>query len=169
VTGADGATGATGATGADGATGATGTTGDPGICGAGTLALSGGSNGTNLSATDTLYSSLVAPLTPTTTTTNGNATVRCAGTLSTFSANLSGNPNNGTGTQSYTFTVMVNGIASTLGCTSSEPAILPCANFGSISLVPGATVNVRVVPANIPTELSATWKATYTYGGLPIQ
>ncbi len=62
----------------------------------------------------TNYFSLVGQTSPSTTTTNGNTTVVCGGTLSSFKVTLSGEPGGG---NSYTFTLMVNGTATGIGCT----------------------------------------------------
>lgn len=169
-TGATGATGDTGATGSTGATGATGATGSPGVVGAFVISYTGGTNSENLSGGSDNYASLVAQLNPNITTTNGNATVQSGGeaTLSHFSVTISGNPNSGGGVQSYTFTVMVDGLASALTCTISEPATTCSDTTHSVALTAGQTVNVRSVPGGSPAARSATWTSTYQNAN-PIQ
>jgi hypothetical protein len=128
----------------------------------------GGSAGNGLDATSTEYSSLVAPLNPTTATTNGNATVQAGGaaTLSRFTVTLSGNPSSG---DSYAFTVMVNGSTTAISCTITETAPFSCSDSDTVALTVGQTVNVRIVPASNPDVQTATWTAIYTSGNQPIQ
>jgi hypothetical protein len=160
--GPTGAAGAAGTTGPAGPTGSTGATGAA-ACVAGTVALNGGTNSANLSTSASNYASLIAATTPSATTTNGNAPVLCGGTLSNFAVTLSGTPNNGGGTQQYTFTVMVNGAASSLSCPISEFATT-CSDAGSITLNPGDVVNVQSTPSGTPTARSATWSSSYARG-----
>jgi len=155
-------------TGPSGPEGATGPSGPSGPCGIGTATLNGGTNSANLSVSSTNYASLVAQTNPNTTTTNGNATVICGGTLLNLSVTLSGTPNNGGGTQTYAFTVMVNGVASALTCTVSENNTT-CSFNTNVTLVAGNTVNVQSVPSGTPTARSATWSTSYAQGGAPIQ
>jgi hypothetical protein len=90
------------------------------------------------------------------------------GTLTNFSVTLSADPSNGNGTQTYGFTVMVNGIASALTCTVTQGSTTCNDSVHSVALTPGQTVNVRSVPGSTPTTSVATWTATYSNGS-PIQ
>jgi collagen type VII alpha len=187
LTGATGPTGALGAMGETGPTGATGATGDTGPTGptgptgtaacvaADSIALSGGTNGANVGTVVSNYSSLLSLANPSTSATNGISAVICGGTLSNFAVSLSGAPDNGSsGTQSYTFTVNVNGVNTALACTISELAT-SCSNPGSIALASSQTVNVQITPSTtnilaLPKAVSATWSATYSRssGGSPL-
>ncbi len=104
------------------------------------------------------YSSLLASVTPSITSTNGNATVICGGTVGALSVTLSASP--GTG-NSYAFTVMVSGTASGNTCTISDAATT-CTSGASVVVNPGDTVNVRATPNSNPTARSATWSSSYT-------
>ena len=138
-------------------TGATGPAGSSGVCTAGTTAYNGGSNGQSLSNSNTNYAALVSQTNPSITTTNGNATVYCVGTLSNFSVTLTGSP--GTG-NSYGFTVMANGSATAATCTISDSAT-SCSYAGTIVLRPGDVVNVRSTPNSNPTSRAATWASSF--------
>ena len=107
--------------------------------------------GQNLSASATEYTSLIAQGgNPTTTTSNGNATVNCSATLGALTVILSADPQNGGGTQTYAFTVMVNGVATANTCTVSQGATT-CTSPASVALSAGSTVNIRIVPGATPT------------------
>jgi hypothetical protein len=166
----DGAPGPKGDKGDKGDAGVPGVNGTNGANGFFSLVFNGGTNGGSLSSSSARYASLVAQTSPSSTSTNGNATVQSngSGTLSGFAVSLSGAPQNGGGTQSYTVVVMVDGSPSSITCTISESATSCTDTTHSVVLVPGQTVNVRVTPAGSPNTASATWSATYANGS-PIQ
>jgi hypothetical protein len=123
--------------------------------------VNGNTGANNLSASSTVYTSLIATgSTPNTTSTNGNATVNCAATLGSVTVTLTTAPNSGGSTQSYTFTLMVNGVAGN-SCTISE-ASTSCSITG-VALAVGNTVNVRIVPSGTPTVTPvSSFSATYS-------
>ena len=145
-----GSGGTAGPAGPPGPPGPKGDTGNPGPGGQGscigeTVTLQGGTNGANVSATGMNYSSLIAQLNPTGSSTNGTVTVLCGGRLSNFA--VTGSPANVQGSR-YGFTVRVNGNAA-LGCTvPSQGTIATCRDtVNSIVLSPGDKVIVSVYPS----------------------
>ena len=73
------------------------------------------------------------------------------GTFQNFYADLSGSPDNGVGTQSYTFTVRKNKADTTITCAVSETATTCNDTANSFSVVAGDVISVSSVPANTPT------------------
>jgi hypothetical protein len=125
--------------------------------------VSGGSNNVDFATTATpQYSSLIAQVAPSTTSTNGNATASISGTLSNFSVVLSGTPGGG---NSYTFTVRVNGVATALTCNATGTT---CSSDAFVSVTAGDTINVEIVANSTPTARNADWSATYAWGVVPI-
>lgn len=131
---------------------------------------------------NTEYSSLIAGVNPSTTTTTGSTTAGCPGILSSFSVTLSGNPDTDTGggdsnDDGYSFTVMTPaGTTATLTCNivGSSTTCTDTTGATTQAFAAGATVNVRIAPIANGTapdnEPSATWTATYTFvGATPFQ
>ena len=77
-------------------------------------------------------------------------------------------PQNSFTTRSYAVTVMVNGVASALGCTVTGNGTTTCTSNASVPVTAGQTINVRVVPTGTPIAGNADWSATYVWGGVPI-
>ncbi len=84
-----------------------------------------------------------------------------SGTISNFTVNLAVAPNNGGGTQSFTFTVMNGGSATAVGCTISETATDCSDSSNTASFSSGDLISIREVPAGTPTIASnlARWVA----------
>jgi hypothetical protein len=123
--------------------------------------INGNTTGNSLSTFSTEYTSLVASASnPNTTTTNGNATVSRSGTLGALTVTLSGTPDNGTGTDSYAFIVMVTPAGGSQAATSNTCTIAEtsttCTSASSVALNAGDRVNVRIVPSNSPASLSVS-------------
>jgi hypothetical protein len=114
----------------------------------------------------TNYTSLVTQLAPSATTTNGNATASLTGTLTSLSVTFSAAP--GAVPNSYTVTVMVAGVATSLGCIVTGTATTTCTSNAAVPVGAGQTLNVRVVPFSTPTAVSATWTSTFSWGSNPI-
>jgi hypothetical protein len=117
----------------------------------------------DLDRNNTEYSSLIQLLIPDLPPETGQATVYCIGSLSNLQVELSGSPSTG---DSYTFTVMVNGAASTLACTISGSSTSG-SDTGSISLLPGDTVNIQINPTSDPDARAATWSSEFTILAIP--
>jgi hypothetical protein len=98
-------------------------------------------------------------VTPSTTTTNGQATVNAAATLSTLSVTFSGSAGVG---HSWTVTVMVNGVASSLTCNTGTGATCTDSTH-SVALAVGDKVNVQFVSSAAPNK-SAAYTSTYATG-----
>ena len=66
-----------------------------------------------------------------------------AGTLGDLSANTGGSPG---GTESFVYTLMLNGSATSITCTIVSPATQQCADHShSVTTVAGDRVDVRLV------------------------
>ncbi len=116
------------------------------------MTLDGGTNSANLSRTEVNYSSLIAQINPSTSSSNGVANVLCGGTLSNLSITLSGE-------SEYVFAVVVNGSSSALRCITLRTT---CTNTtDSITLVAGDKVNLRAVPSPGMSPQGATWSTSY--------
>lgn len=86
------------------------------------VTLSGGTAGTSLPTTGITYFPIPNVDAPATPQTVYNAILPMAGTLSGFYTQLSGAPDNGAGTQTYTFRVQVNATNTGITCAISEAA-----------------------------------------------
>jgi hypothetical protein len=149
-----------GGTGGTGGTGAAGAQGCPA-----TQAIDGDTGANTLNASTTEYTSLIATGSdPNSTTTNGNATVHCAGVLSDFSVTT--NIDAGGSGDTYTMTVMVNGAASSIGCTITSSSTF-CSDGSTEALSVGDVINVRIVPGSSPssTPVVLSFAALYTASG----
>ena len=80
-----------------------------------------------------------------------------SGVIGGLQARTSGAPNNGGGTQSYTFALMVNGAATSVTCAISEAA-LACSDLANtVTVAAGDRVSLRSTPGGTPTAASMTW------------
>lgn len=194
ATGATGDAGATGATGPAGDPGATGATGPQGLvgpmgpqgpagaqgpegpmgpmgpqgpAGGGLVLVMGNSNGQSLATNNTRYVGVAQP--PSTNQATVAFPIPVGGTLSNLQVRLSGSPNNGSGTQTYTFTLMRNGAQiGAIACSIQETAD-SCSSAGTLSVTAGQTLSLRSAPSrsggmgtNWPTARSVTWSFAIT-------
>lgn len=75
-----------------------------------------------------------------------------AGVVKNFYVELDGSPNNGAGTQTYTFTVMQNSVASAITCNISEAATTCNDTTNSFTVAAGDGVSIRSsIAAGTPT------------------
>jgi hypothetical protein len=88
--------------------------------------------------------------------------VSTAGKIKSLYVELSADPNNGVGVQSYAFTLMVNGVASALTCTVSEGSTSANDIAHEIDVVAGDYVYIRCVATNTPTAATAQWTTLFT-------
>jgi hypothetical protein len=128
------------------------------------MAINGNTGGNNMHQTNTEYTSLIATGSdPNTTTTNGNATADCSGAVGPITVTINGDPGSG---NSYTFTVMVNGVATSNQCAISGSGVTSCTSTVSASVTAGQTVNVRITPASNPTARAVSmFFGIYAGGG----
>lgn len=119
----------------------------------------------NLSSFNTDYFSLVRPSYPDDNEYHNAAGVGCPGTLSNFRITLDGNP--GTGNR-YDFALVVNGQATTIGCTISGSSATTCTDTTApttIALPAGSQVSVLSDPDDGPTNRKARVQVDYTPSG----
>jgi len=158
--GADGATGppgADGATGPPGADGATGPPGPPGADGAtgppgpAFIIFSGGSL-VNLVSNSDRYISMVHQSNVYSTESSAEFVVPEDGTLTNLRVDLSEDPMSGGGTDSYTFTVRLNGANTSLTCTIPEMATT-CNDFSNCVDIPmGSDISLQSNPGGTPSS-----------------
>jgi hypothetical protein len=87
--------------------------------------------------------------------------VSAAGTLSSFFVELPAAPENGAGTQSYTFTLMLNEVAQTLSVTISEANTTGSDVSHFISVVPGDAIQLRCTPSGTPVEVAPRYSMVF--------
>ena len=122
--------------------------------------INGNTTGNTLSTSSTEYGSMIANGGNPNTTHQRQCHVGRSGTLGAMTVTLSGGPDNGAGTDSYTFTVMItpaggSQAASTNACTISE-LNTTCTSANSVALNAGDRINIRIVPSNSPTALTVS-------------
>lgn len=112
--------------------------------------LGGVGGATNLSAAAVNY---VTPFfkAPTATESEAQFVMPAAGVLQKMYVLLSGAPANGAGTQSYTFTVDLGGVAQTTTCTISEAQTTCEDAINNVPVVAGSLVSISVTPSGTPT------------------
>ena len=92
---------------------------------------------------------------------NRRGVIPAAGVIDDLHVELQNAPDNGAGVQSFTFSLMVAGAGTTLGCAVSEAATT-CTDSDGVSVTAGQLISLEVVPANTPTVGDAFWSATWT-------
>ena len=77
--------------------------------------------------------------------------------------NVSTAPDNGAGTQTWTITLQIDGVGTSLGCTISE-AETSCTDSDGVSVTAGQSMEYEIVPANTPANsnmfFTTTWNPT---------
>lgn len=84
-----------------------------------------------------------------------------AGFISDLIVKVSTAPDNGAGTQSYTFSLMLNGSATTQSCSISESST-SCSITTPFSFVANQMISLRSIPTNAPATTTAAWSWTIT-------
>ena len=154
-TGVSGTDGQNGARGATGMTGMTGMTGPTGVAGAGSPIVFNTGTGT-LSTGPAVTTSFVG-LGSAIAGTGGDTTARVVmptdGTINSLYIVLSGTPGSG---KSYTFTVIQNGVVTSLNCMITGTVDTTCSDLGnSFGVLAGDTISIRSVAAGTPAGRTA--------------
>lgn len=99
---------------------------------------------------------------------NARVVFPCAGTLRGLAVRLTAAPDNGGGTQSYTFKVRRNGSepANTLSVTISEASTTGSDTSNSVTIAAGDTVTLECTPSGTPTATAAYWYIYFDTTGL---
>ncbi|HYP55488.1 MAG TPA: hypothetical protein VEQ41_04205, partial [Solirubrobacterales bacterium] len=162
VTGPEGPTGPTGSAGSAGATGATGATGTTGSPGASRMLLAGFTTANAPSASSTSYLGPFLTSAASSTESNVQQIVPVAGAVANLTVKIGNNPNNGSGTQSWTFTIHKNGGSTAVTCTVPEGSTT-CASTGSETFAAGELISLEADPNNGPNNWgSVRWAVTLT-------
>lgn len=129
----------------------------------------GGSAGSNLSASVTNYYAIQLGAWNSTEAIS-QIPMPFAGTISALYVLLNGSPDNGAGTQSYTFKIYIDGAGSTSTCTISETGTTCNDTANNPTFTAGQTLTVEVIPAGTPTvrKLAFGIAITNTVGGYTI-
>lgn len=91
---------------------------------------------------------------------NRQGLVPSSGTFDDLRVDIESDPDNGGGTQSFTFTVRLDGAGTTLGCAISD-GVTTCNDSDSFAVTAGQMVSFEVVPANTPIVSNAHWTMTW--------
>ena len=114
-------------------------------------------NGTSLATDGTVqYLALNGDLGPVTVVSDAEMVVPVSGVLKILYSRVSANPNNGGGTQSYTFTVRLNGADTAITCAASETTPTCSDVTNEVSVVAGDLINLEVVSSGTPTAGNQT-------------
>lgn len=159
--GAQGPTGATGLTGLQGATGPTGPTGPAGT-GSATVMLFGNAGG-SISTTQTRYIGISGSANPV--NVGLGFAMPAAGTINILRVVLNGAPDNGSGNQTYTFTVYKNATSAGLSCSIQETNTT-CSASGSVTFAAGDVLTLQSVPTSSgsgnPSAVAPAWSLKIT-------
>lgn len=122
-----------------------------------------GGSSSNLSASATRYVGFIA--TPVATNdTQIRSVVSLTGAMEGLYVYLAAAPDNGGGTQSYTFTLQKNGADTAITCSISETSTTCLDIINSVSMVAGDTFSVKVVPSGTPTATFTRFSSVFNSG-----
>jgi collagen type VII alpha len=164
VQGVQGPIGFTGAQGPQGVQGPQGLTGAQGPTGTNASIIGGGTGGSNItSATGTRYLSLFMSQAASTAENDSRQIMPVAGTLSNFNVYLTIAPDSGGGTQGHTYTVLKNGVATSVTCQVQEFATTGSDNVNTVTFAAGDTISIKVdIAGSTATGILVRWTAKYT-------
>jgi len=116
---------------------------------------------TNLDTASTVYGSIMGgnAITWSTTVTDFEVIVPCAGTFSNLYVKLQGTPGAG---KSYAFTLLVNGVASALTTTVSDAETTDSDTTHTVSVNAGDTVVISSAPSGTPTARYPDFSMVFT-------
>jgi hypothetical protein len=157
-----GDTGATGSQGLKGEKGDKGDTGTTGAAGASRMLISGLTNESG-SSSSARYLGAFLTSGPSATEPPVQQVVPVAGTVSNLSVRLGSTPNNGSGTQKYTFSVRKNGSNSgAISCEISENEST-CSSSTQLSFAAGDLISLQATPSGTPSGWTTLrWAVTLT-------
>ena len=128
--------------------------------GAGSQVLMAGAQGT-VNSGATRYNNIIGGGSWDATEANVNQVVSSSGTLSSLYVSLDASP--GGGVKTYTFTVMVNGVASPMVVPIVGDATSNHDTVHSIGVSPGKLIDIKCVPTNSPSNTpAAKWSVVFT-------